>query len=179
MMRESTDLYQREPIEPRFSVFLMSSFSCFLHALTQYSLKYTAILSNSAGTRDDKDYRDAQFIEESLGIAVIKHEEKKPGGLNELMQHFEGITDPATVCVVGDRILTDVVFGNLYGYVLEICFGCRFVHGLPAGIVWLCSRHGINGMPRLDLNFHFVPSFSHCTAICFGVMIMCRLFCGI
>jgi predicted HAD superfamily phosphohydrolase YqeG len=42
------------------------------------------------------------------------------------LHHF-GLDDPAAVCVVGDRILTDVVFGNLYGlltiHTLPLCYG--------------------------------------------------------
>jgi phosphatidylglycerophosphatase GEP4 len=73
-----------------------------------------AILSNSAGTGDDVDFVDARALEESLGIAVIRHAEKKPGGLPEVLAHF-GLDDPAKICVVGDRLLTDIVFGNLHG----------------------------------------------------------------
>lgn len=74
-----------------------------------------AILSNSAGTSsDDVDFRDAVALEEALGVPVIRHVEKKPGGLQEVLTHF-GLTDPATICVVGDRLLTDIVFGNLHG----------------------------------------------------------------
>lgn len=73
-----------------------------------------AILSNSAGTNDDEDFADAIALEESLGIPVIRHAEKKPGGLQEVLAHFQ-LTDPATICVVGDRLLTDIVFGNLHG----------------------------------------------------------------
>ena len=73
-----------------------------------------AILSNSAGTGDDIDFVDARALEEALGIAVIRHAEKKPGGLPEVLAHF-GLDDPAKICVVGDRLLTDIVFGNLHG----------------------------------------------------------------
>jgi predicted HAD superfamily phosphohydrolase YqeG len=61
-----------------------------------------------------------------MGVKVIRHDEKKPGGLEEVLRHF-GLEDPAQVCVVGDRILTDVVFGNLYGlltiHTLPLCSG--------------------------------------------------------
>jgi phosphatidylglycerophosphatase GEP4 len=91
-----------------------------------FGVDNVAILSNSAGTSDDEDYKDAMEIEEKLGIAVIRHEEKKPGGLDSVLEHFS-LTDPATICVVGDRILTDVVFGNLYGlltvHCLPLCSG--------------------------------------------------------
>lgn len=87
-----------------------------------------AILSNSAGTKDDAHYQDAQSIEASLGIAVIRHEEKKPGGLTEVLEHFTDVDgDPSRLCMVGDRLLTDVVFGNLYGmltvHTLPLCQG--------------------------------------------------------
>ena len=85
-----------------------------------------AIMSNSAGTLDDPDYEDAQKIEASLGIAVIRHNEKKPGGLREVLEHFH-VEDPAMLCMVGDRLLTDIVFGNLYGmltvHTLPLCKG--------------------------------------------------------
>jgi phosphatidylglycerophosphatase GEP4 len=78
-----------------------------------------AILSNSAGTDDDVDHVAARTIEASLHIAVIRHAEKKPGGLSEVLRHFNSSSgtaiDPRDICIVGDRILTDVVFGNLHG----------------------------------------------------------------
>jgi phosphatidylglycerophosphatase GEP4 len=84
-----------------------------------------AILSNSAGTNDDVDQVAARTIEASLHIAVIRHAEKKPGGLSEVLRHFSNTSmttngtattiDPRDICIVGDRILTDVVFGNLHG----------------------------------------------------------------
>jgi phosphatidylglycerophosphatase GEP4 len=85
-----------------------------------------AILSNSAGTMDDIHYQNAIQIESSLGIPVIRHKTKKPGGIDEVMSHFSStytsssntntstVTHPSQVCMIGDRILTDIVFGNLY-----------------------------------------------------------------
>ncbi|CAM9258184.1 unnamed protein product [Hapterophycus canaliculatus] len=79
------------------------------------------IMSNSAGTRDDPGYADAIRIETALGIPVLRHDEKKPGGIVEVLAFFEG-KDPEggsvqldELCFVGDRLLTDVVFGNLHG----------------------------------------------------------------
>eukprot|EP00934_Nitzschia_sp_Nitz4_P004288 Nitzschia sp. Nitz4//scaffold35_size145790//112690//113573//NITZ4_003048-RA/size145790-processed-gene-0.212-mRNA-1//1//CDS//3329549178//4278//frame0 len=87
-----------------------------------------AILSNSAGTNDDANFEDAKKIEIALGVAVIRHQVKKPGGLNEVLAHFE-IKDPETLCMVGDRLLTDIVFGNLYGmltvHTLPLCKGSK------------------------------------------------------
>lgn len=95
-------------------------------AIEAFGLANVAILSNSAGTNDDPEYKDAMAIEEAMGIAVIRHSEKKPGGLTEVLNHFS-IEDPAALCMVGDRLLTDVVFGNLHGmltvHTLPLCTG--------------------------------------------------------
>eukprot|EP00529_Nitzschia_sp_RCC80_P041436 CAMPEP_0113458140 /NCGR_PEP_ID=MMETSP0014_2-20120614/9767_1 /TAXON_ID=2857 /ORGANISM="Nitzschia sp." /LENGTH=195 /DNA_ID=CAMNT_0000349651 /DNA_START=1245 /DNA_END=1829 /DNA_ORIENTATION=+ /assembly_acc=CAM_ASM_000159 len=110
-----------------------------------------AILSNSAGTNDDWNFEDATKIEQSLGIAVIRHQEKKPGGMKEVLQHFQLLlldseekkvedgsdnndyssssSSPSSqLCVIGDRLLTDVVFGNLHGALT--------VHTMPLCKTW-------------------------------------------
>ena len=98
-------------------------------ALDVFGHDNVAIVSNSAGTKDDHNYEDAIEIETKLGINVIRHDEKKPGGLKEVLQHFEdkGVKDPCEICMVGDRLLTDIVFGNLYGmltvHCLPLCTG--------------------------------------------------------
>lgn len=95
------------------------------NALEVFGHDNVAILSNSAGTKDDKNYEDAIKIERDLGINVIRHDCKKPGGLEEVLQHFErngnGVKDATELCMVGDRLLTDVVFGNLYGMLTVHC----------------------------------------------------------
>ena len=62
-----------------------------------------------------------------MGIAVIRHHEKKPGGLDETIAHFDNVDDPSQLCMVGDRLLTDIVFGNLHGmltvHTLPLCEG--------------------------------------------------------
>jgi len=40
--------------------------------------------------RDDPDYADAIRIETALGIPVLRHDEKKPGGIAEVLAFFEG-----------------------------------------------------------------------------------------
>ena len=53
-------------------------------ALSVFGPDRVAILSNSAGTtKDDPDYKEAIKIEQDMGIKVIRHDEKKPGGLDE------------------------------------------------------------------------------------------------
>lgn len=39
---------------------------------------------------DDRDYEDAVHIETSLGIPVLRHDEKKPGGVMDVLAFFEG-----------------------------------------------------------------------------------------
>ena len=107
-------------LHPRARVGLQS-------ALDVFGQENVAILSNSAGTDDDPGFVDGKEIEEALGIAVIKHSEKKPGGLDETIKHFPNVSDPSQLCMVGDRLLTDVVFGNLHGmltvHILPLCSG--------------------------------------------------------
>lgn len=71
------------------------------------------IMSNSAGTKDDENYEDAKQIENDLGIPVLRHDRKKPGGIDEVLQYFN--CSPEELVMFGDRIFTDVVFGNRYG----------------------------------------------------------------
>eukprot|EP00584_Thalassiosira_punctigera_P012824 CAMPEP_0172552014 /NCGR_PEP_ID=MMETSP1067-20121228/43096_1 /TAXON_ID=265564 ORGANISM="Thalassiosira punctigera, Strain Tpunct2005C2" /NCGR_SAMPLE_ID=MMETSP1067 /ASSEMBLY_ACC=CAM_ASM_000444 /LENGTH=237 /DNA_ID=CAMNT_0013339917 /DNA_START=58 /DNA_END=771 /DNA_ORIENTATION=- len=96
-------------------------------ALDTFGIANVAIVSNSAGTDDDPGFVDGKEIEDALGIAVVKHREKKPGGLDEVMGHFPNVDDPSQLCMVGDRLLTDIVFGNLHGmltvHVLPLCTG--------------------------------------------------------
>ncbi|KAI8064931.1 mitochondrial PGP phosphatase-domain-containing protein [Thamnidium elegans] len=68
------------------------------------------IVSNSAGTEDDVGYKEAQKLEESLGVTVLRHKEKKPAG-----GHFLESVPAKETAFVGDRIFTDVMFGNRNG----------------------------------------------------------------
>jgi len=96
-------------------------------ALDIFGSENVAILSNSAGSKDDIDYEHAIEIEQAMGINVIRHDEKKPGGLKDVLKHFPGIDEPSQLCMIGDRLLTDVLFGNLYGmltvHCLPLCSG--------------------------------------------------------
>ena len=71
------------------------------------------IMSNSAGTKDDDNYEDAKKIESDFGIAVLKHDRKKPGGIEAVTDFFHCL--PEELVMFGDRIFTDIVFGNRYG----------------------------------------------------------------
>jgi phosphatidylglycerophosphatase GEP4 len=118
-------------------------------AKSVFGIANVAIMSNSAGTLDDPDYEDAKRIEEALGIPVIRHDEKKPGGLDEVLSHFK-LEDPAHLCMVGDRLLTDVVFGNLYGmltvHTLPLCSGSDNVQDNKiASLVRRAENKGLYG----------------------------------
>ncbi|KAJ1923428.1 hypothetical protein IWQ60_005896 [Tieghemiomyces parasiticus] len=77
---------------------------------------HIVIVSNSAGTEaDDPGYRQAADIERHLGVPVLRHPLKKPGGGEALSQRFPNL-QPAQVAFVGDRLMTDVLFGNLNGW---------------------------------------------------------------
>lgn len=114
-----------------------------------FGAENVAIMSNSAGTKDDPGYEDAKQIEEALGIAVIRHDVKKPGGLDEVLTHFN-IDDPAALCMIGDRLLTDIVFGNLYSmltvHTLPLCKGAENREdNTPSKIVRYIENRGLYG----------------------------------
>mmetsp|Transcript_32765 Transcript_32765/g.63186 ORF Transcript_32765/g.63186 Transcript_32765/m.63186 type:complete len:125 (+) Transcript_32765:27-401(+) len=72
-------------------------------------------MSNSAGTNDDAEYREAKIVEDALGVPVLRHSAKKPGGFDELTAHYNGALTPDQICIIGDRLFTDVLFGTLHG----------------------------------------------------------------
>ncbi|KAJ2501117.1 hypothetical protein GGH96_002149 [Coemansia sp. RSA 1972] len=71
------------------------------------------IVSNSAGTNDDPEFRSAQAVEKALGARVLRHSEKKPRCGPEILQALRA--SPEEVAVVGDRLSTDVVLANMHG----------------------------------------------------------------
>lgn len=74
-----------------------------------------AILSNSAGLKQyDPSGLHASAMESALGVPVIRHEEKKPGGGREEVERHFGC-NAEEIVVVGDRCLTDIVYGNRNG----------------------------------------------------------------
>ncbi|KAF7726764.1 hypothetical protein EC973_008452 [Apophysomyces ossiformis] len=56
---------------------------------------------------------EADKVEESLGVPVLRHTHKKPAGGEELKKHLN--IPSSEVAFVGDRVLTDVIYGNLNG----------------------------------------------------------------
>ncbi|KAF3910908.1 hypothetical protein ABW20_dc0108643 [Dactylellina cionopaga] len=78
------------------------------------------IVSNSSGTIDDKDGKEARLLSESLSVPVLRHNVKKPGCLDEVLAHLRSCPDvqlesPSQIAVVGDRLFTDVMMANMMG----------------------------------------------------------------
>lgn len=76
------------------------------------------IVSNSAGTNDDKGHEQAKILEDRTGVTVLRHTTKKPGCHEEIMDYFKkkGIVEgPHQVAVVGDRLFTDMLMANMMG----------------------------------------------------------------
>ena len=78
------------------------------------------IVSNSAGTRNDSEGKEAALLEEATGVEVFRHSTKKPGCGLDVFKYLQKIAKirvkhPSQVVVVGDRLLTDVVMANRMG----------------------------------------------------------------
>lgn len=79
------------------------------------------ILSNTAGSKDDTEYKEAKIVENNFVIQVIKHEFKKPMVYNEILHHFNVKNETGKqlnkeICIIGDRLLVDIIMGKEYGF---------------------------------------------------------------
>lgn len=74
-----------------------------------------AILSNSVGSSDDSSFLLAAETERSLGVPVVRHGRKKPECVDKVIEFLGGGIKMNEICIVGDRLFTDVLFGNNYG----------------------------------------------------------------
>lgn len=64
----------------------------------------------------DTDLSKSRAVESAVGVPVLQHKRKKPaGGCKEIRKRFN--CEAHEVVTVGDRLLTDVVFGNVNGMV--------------------------------------------------------------
>jgi phosphatidylglycerophosphatase GEP4 len=73
------------------------------------------ILSNSAGTNDDTDQRQARLLSASLHVPVIRHIIKKPLGQAQIQRQLAQQYKPEQMALIGDRTTTDIAFGNIAG----------------------------------------------------------------
>ena len=84
-------------------------------AAAAFGASRIALLSNSAGLAQyDPDGAEADELEAALGVAVIRHASKKPAGGADALASFFGVP-PSRLVMVGDRYLTDIVYGNRHG----------------------------------------------------------------
>jgi phosphatidylglycerophosphatase GEP4 len=92
-------------VEPKLRASLES-------CLTTFSRDKVVLFSNSAGLEQyDPESKEAEALELSLRIHVLRHREKKPGGSKqEVEKHFG--CESFKLIMVGDRYLTDIVYGN-------------------------------------------------------------------
>ena len=79
--------------------------------------KNVAVYSNSAGLYQyDPDGKEADAMERALGVRFVRHATKKPAGdVDDVVENFPGCNSARELIFVGDRYLTDVVFGNRHG----------------------------------------------------------------
>mmetsp|Transcript_35751 Transcript_35751/g.33890 ORF Transcript_35751/g.33890 Transcript_35751/m.33890 type:complete len:242 (-) Transcript_35751:48-773(-) len=102
-----------------------------------------AILSNSVGSCDDYLFKSAIQTEKKMNLPVIRHQIKKPSCLKEVLDHFESVlkrkVSPQETCMIGDRVLTDVVFANQNGMlsVLVAPLSISKDHPIAVLIRWL------------------------------------------
>lgn len=81
-----------------------------------YPKEQLLIVSNSAGTNDDIDYKQALKLENDTGVTVLRHPTKKPGCFNEIQAYFDELDiKPHEIMVVGDRLFTDMLMANMMG----------------------------------------------------------------
>lgn len=88
------------------------------HLRKEYPDASLLIVSNSAGTNDDINHRQAEILENRTGVHVLRHTTKKPGCHQEIMDYLkqQGVcNEPSEVAVVGDRLFTDMVMANIMG----------------------------------------------------------------
>lgn len=74
------------------------------------------IVSNSAGSSDDKNYEEAKILEQNTGVHVLRHSTKKPGCADEIIKYFREhniIQQENEIAVVGDRLFTDIMMANM------------------------------------------------------------------
>ncbi|KAJ3000623.1 hypothetical protein HDV02_004308 [Globomyces sp. JEL0801] len=78
-----------------------------------------AVVSNSAGSIDDVGNKLASHLSVSLGIPIITQRDKKPLGADQLPKYFD--CQPHEIIVVGDRLTTDIIYGNRIGAMTIFC----------------------------------------------------------
>lgn len=100
----------------RVAIFSNSAGACFLSTPTSPAGQHASRPRRPrllAGSSDDASFADARRLSSALGLPVVEHGTKKPAGADALFSHLGH--RGREVAFVGDRVLTDIVFGNLHG----------------------------------------------------------------
>lgn len=122
------------PIHPNIKLIVLDKDNCFAYPYdnkvwpeyeeiwqklkASYPNGKLLIVSNSAGTDDDINHKDAQLLEQITGVPVLRHSTKKPGCKDEILKYCreKNVTNrPDEIAVVGDRLFTDILMANLMG----------------------------------------------------------------
>ena len=119
------------PYSPEVDPRLKSSLDSCLEA---FGREKVVLFSNSAGLEQfDPESKEAEALESSLGIHVLRHREKKPGGSKEDIEKHFGC-ESFKLIMVGDRYLTDIVYGNRHS-MLTIRTEPLTASGEPLGVM--------------------------------------------
>ena len=87
----------------------------FAECLAAFGAGNVALVSNSAGLAEyDPRGEEAARVERELGCPVLRHSRKKPEGEPEALREHFGC-ETGDMVMVGDRFLTDVIYGNRMG----------------------------------------------------------------
>jgi len=79
------------------------------------------IVSNTSGTPDDVDNKEAFQLSKNISdVAVLRHSVKKPGCKDEILEYLRSCPDvrlesPSQIAVIGDRLFTDIMMANMMG----------------------------------------------------------------
>lgn len=84
------------------------------------------IVSNSAGSVKDPEFKDAARVEEAMEkrlgwyLSVVRHGGRKPYHFDKVLESLPGLSAEQVMCI-GDRVATDVIFGNSNGALTVCC----------------------------------------------------------
>ena len=86
----------------------------FDKSVLRFGANNVIISSNSVGSNDDHNYEGARALEERIGVRVLRRGwRKKPAGRDATEKMLQHPLDK--YLLVGDRVFTDIVFGNRCG----------------------------------------------------------------
>jgi phosphatidylglycerophosphatase GEP4 len=96
-----------------YSLSIYPEFKSTWHTILKtFGSENILIVSNSVGTKDDKA-NDYLKIENEFGVKVLKSDFKKPSGSELAIEVLK--VKGEEIVMVGDRISTDIVYGNRIG----------------------------------------------------------------